>query len=125
MFIFGGLKAAVSISGTVSTGLNEPSSNQSIRTYSGSPALNTAYQTLLTPTGGKVYYLTTIIWSDVNGGDVYFADNGTELLKFTVQAGGQSPKVINLTTPIRIATTVQVKTQFSATQPVCFVGFEV
>ena len=107
-FQFNGLKAAVSISGTVATGLVQPSATQTPLYYSANEGVNAAYATKLTPTAGKTIYLTDLV---VQGGGsiiVYIADNGTEKFEMFTGTASQS-LIVHFVTPIRISTTLQLK----------------
>jgi len=123
-FQFNGLKAAVTISGTVATGLAQPSSSQAVVSYSGSPVLDTTYQTLITPTATKTFYLTDIILPNTFTLNILLSDNGTQ--KLLVRSGNvDQPIVISLNTPIPFTTTVQAKVSSgNGTAPMTLVGFE-
>lgn len=124
-FQFNGLNAQVTISGVVQTGLNQPASNQTIRNYSSiSTALTTNYQTFLTPTAGKIFYLTDIILCH-SSAQVFLSDNGTEFLNVQESNGTSiTPTIINLKTPIPIVTALQMKSNGSNTIGASLIGFE-
>lgn len=108
-FIFNGLKAAVTISGTVATGLPQASSVQTQKSYIGIADNQTgSYVTKLTPTAGKTFYLTDIFISQLGTYKLSVADNGTEkFVGYGLQASGVCQ--ISFKTPIPFTTTLQSK----------------
>lgn len=108
MFIFGGLKATVSITGAVSTGVTVLGSNQTFINYSASESTNAGYKTVITPTAGKIFYLSDIVIQGGGNITLYIADNGTEKIQIFTGSTSQALN-IHLNAPIPISTTCQIK----------------
>lgn len=121
MFIFNGLKAAVTISGSVATGLPTPASNQEIKVLTTS--LTGTNYNAYTVTAGKTFYLTDFIWQGANS-NIALKDNNTTLAN--LYGGNTSPTPpIAFNTPIPFTTSVNVVFAVSQTnEPITLIGYE-
>lgn len=128
-FIISPTSSTVAITGTVTSteASNRIPSSATIRQYSsgtGGFAVTAAYQTLLTPTATKTFYLCGWICNVPAGSGVYvLSDNGTE--KLTIGVGGFMTNVNMSHAPIPFATTVQIKGGGNSTGYISFWGYEV
>jgi len=120
-FIFNGLKATITITGAVQTGLKVPAAGQTIRTACGNSTIDGSYSTLVTPTGGKIFYVTDFYLGSASG-TFTIADSGTA--KLILSPDGVGPLFFSLQTPLPISTTLQVKWTSSSAMNWTFVGYE-
>jgi hypothetical protein len=91
-------------------------------TFSG-VALNTTYATVLTPTVGKKYYITEIIFSNASI-NTMLGDNGSDKHMFMQSATGTGFSIVVLSKPIVINTTLQLKSNAAGTSYISIGGYE-
>jgi len=121
MFVFNGLKAAVTISGTVATGLAQPSSTQTPVSVGVSVINLHEAQTIYTVTSGKTFYLTAIFV--LSGSAVqHILDDTTEKLQFK-----SYDFTITFPAPIPFTNSVKISadSQISGDSHYAIIGYEV
>jgi len=85
-FQFNGLQASVTISGAVGVGAAQYATSQTFKTYySSSFALDGSMQIVITPTAGKIAYITYIKYTAPAGGTTWTVDDTNNFL--TSQTG--------------------------------------
>jgi len=109
-FSFNGLKAAVTISGTVATGLSQPSSTQTIVQKTATGTLTTGNTaTLHTVTLNKTLYVQSLVITlssgTGTGGVLEMQDDSTTVWKAIVLADVAAPKVyMTFPSPLKFST---------------------
>ena len=130
MFIFGGLRASITVSGSVATGCIVPTANQTLITLCngmGVTSISGAGVDIYTVTGGKKLYITAISFSSDTGGNDQFGifDNGTGgTAKFNGFSVTSQNQFISLPSPISFATKVTLASAGTKNYKYSLIGYE-
>lgn len=129
MFIFGGLKAQVTLSGAIQVGLAQPAATQTVKHGTADLNINTTYLDVYTVTGGKTFYLTSVVIA--NAGTIpnqkfTISDNGGSALHSLAGTdAAPNQATAEFITPIPISTKLQIKCNtLSNNCTVSYHGFE-
>jgi len=128
MFIFNGLKAAVTISGSVATGYTAPAANQTQKQVHYTSNLTSSYADVLTVTGGKTLYITSVDYyaTGALGGasfPIFLSDNGTQIFCFGIGTV-QNHTHVSFPVPLAFTTKAQVKADNTHSGYLTLIGFE-
>jgi hypothetical protein len=123
-FFFGGLKAQVTITGGITTAPPTYPSTTSYKGYANAFTNSSSPTTLVTPTAGKVFYLTSVIVDNNNDLQVV-SDGSTAILLFKPTYTDSGLHQLTFSVPIPFSTNLNWKTTgTSGTQNVTITGYE-